>query len=97
MREVMSDLVIRQVTCRTNRAKIPGAAARRAMQETRMPIDKAREAAAENINQFVSAQDEAVMYNINIALLGIADAVQEILARLDDIEAHLKKPQRKRA
>lgn len=48
-------------------------------------------AAKDNIEKHVSANRDPVMYNVNVALLNIARAIQSVESKLDDIEKRVKR------
>ena len=50
-----------------------------------MPIQKAKQAAQENL-KLIDPEKDAVTYNMNMTLFNLAEAIQLVLARLDDIE-----------
>jgi hypothetical protein len=50
-----------------------------------MPIHKAKQAAQENL-KLIDLKKDPVTYNMNVALFNLAEAIQLVLARLDDVE-----------
>lgn len=54
--------------------------------ETPMSIQDAINAANDNIQNYVSAQRDPVMFNVNIALLNIAEGIQRLSKDLDKVE-----------
>jgi hypothetical protein len=57
-------------------------------------IHTAIRAAQDNINSYVNAQTDPVMFNVNVALLNIAKTLLKLQNQLDDIQHRLKAPER---
>jgi hypothetical protein len=57
-------------------------------------IHTAIRAAQDNINSYVNAKTDPVMFNVNVALLNIAKTLLKLQNQLDDIQHRLKAPER---
>jgi hypothetical protein len=57
-------------------------------------IHTAIRAAQDNVNSYVNAQTDPVMFNVNVALLNIAKTLLKLQSQLDDIQHRLKAPER---
>jgi hypothetical protein len=57
-------------------------------------IHTAIRAAQDNVNSYVNAQTDPVMFNVNVALLNIAKTLLKLQCQLDDIQHRLKAPER---
>lgn len=56
-----------------------------------MAIHVAKNAAKENIDRFIDGNKDPVMFNVNVALFNIAEGIETVLSRLDDIERRVRR------